>query len=193
MNEAQSFCILDHANRIVSVGGRWDEFARENDGDDCLWHEIAGRSIFRSVTGFKTRCFLNAALSAVRNTGQDFVFDYRCDSECVKRFMRMTVTPLPRDRLLMVHDFLAEERIGSDGVRWLYAHDATSRKCSLCCSVEFGRVWIDPFELDEPHPQFVTYAICPHCERRAAGALGDTDPDWQDSNVIRFHRRSGRD
>jgi hypothetical protein len=85
--------------------------------------------------------------------------------------MRMTMSPLRNDRLLLVHDFVHEERSGESNVSWLFAPDARARKCSICCAVEFGDLWMDPFDATNPHPHFVTYGMCPECRRMVASKL----------------------
>jgi hypothetical protein len=187
MDYIQTFCVLDSGNRFVCVGGDWDRFAEEQGSDESTGLQVAGKSIFHSVKGFETRSFLNAALFAVRDRQRQFTLDYRCDSPDVRRYMRMTVSPLRSDRLLMVHDFLHEEHIGSGGVTWLFAPGAKARKCSLCCSVEFGEIWLDPFETDLPHPHFVTYAMCPDCHEKVSGTLSGAQRGRVETKIIRFH------
>jgi hypothetical protein len=188
MEFIQTFCILDGANRILQAGGSWDSFAAANDGEMAKADRVRGMSVLDVVEGFDMRALIAAALASVRQTGAAFVMHYRCDSPGIRRFMRMNATALGGGRLLILHDFLREERIGDGAVRWLFAPDAQARKCSICCAVEFGQVWIDPFETPDPHPAHVRYTICPECHDRASGILRLRRRDRGGGVVLRFPR-----
>ncbi|MFN0113127.1 MAG: hypothetical protein ACKVPY_00465 [Paracoccaceae bacterium] len=192
MDFIQTYCVLDEGDRLLCVGGDWDAFAEENGGADCTGANVAGKHYFSGIEGFETRSFLNAATFAVRDRKRQFVMDYRCDSPVIRRFMRLTVSPLRHNRLLMVHDFLHEEKAGDPGPVWLFAPDAKVRKCSVCCSVEFGEVWMDPYLSKHPRPQFVTYTMCPKCRKHAADSLSvASTPMRLETKVVRFSRRAG--
>lgn len=165
MEPIQTNCVLDEANRFLYVGGDWDGFAEANGGQAAAGAAIGGRPVFDFVQGFETRTFLNAALFAVRDRARPFVSDYRCDGPGIRRFMRMTIAPLRHGRVLMCHDFLHAERAGAE-VATLFAPGARARKCSVCCAVEFGDVWLDPFEAGRGHPHHVSYTMCPDCRGR---------------------------
>jgi hypothetical protein len=191
MDCVQSFCVLDQNNVIVYVGGDWDRFAHENGGRAATGAQVSGRALLSCVRGPQTRAFLAASIAAVRETGKQFVMHYRCDSPGIRRFMRMTVVSLRAGRVLMLHDFLAEDKVGTTQVSPLFADRADVVKCPLCCSVLYGQIWMDPFLPDEPHSHHVHYEMCPDCRGTAGGLLKSSvavaDPDV----VVRFARPLG--
>ncbi|MFM2356699.1 MAG: hypothetical protein RLZZ528_2435 [Pseudomonadota bacterium] len=192
MTFVQSFCVLDAGHRFLYVGGDWDAFAQDNGAEAATGEAIAGSTLFDHIEGFETRAFLNAALFAVRDCGKPFVLDYRCDSPRVRRFMRMTVSPLRGDRLLMLHDFLHEERVGKTLLPWIVAQDGVAPKCSVCCAVQYGEVWLDPFLARNPHPARVQAGLCPSCRALTAGRIAEMErrTELQKDNVIRLPRRA---
>ena len=192
MTFVQSFCVLDSEYRFLYVGGDWDAFARANKAPKATGDAIANTSIFDQIEGFEPRAFLNAALFAVRDSGKPFVLDYRCDSPRVRRFMRMTVSALRGDRFLMVHDFLHEEDVGRALVSWAVVPNAVNQKCSVCCSVLYGEVWLDPFLARNPHPNMVRPSLCPECRTRTASQIAAMELQAASGrdNVVRFGRRA---
>lgn len=71
---------LDRANRIVGVGGSWDNFALENDASNLLEPHILGREISEFVVGDTTRIFLFTMLDSSRVLEKLITRPYRCDS-----------------------------------------------------------------------------------------------------------------
>lgn len=57
---------LDKADNIVAVGGNWDAFARENDGESLLASKIIGRKLDQFIHGDITRMFVRTMIMSAR-------------------------------------------------------------------------------------------------------------------------------
>lgn len=159
---------LDREQRITSVSGPWDQFARENGGPDVLAGRVCGRSIWDFVNGDATRMWLNALfqLAFVRNEMVER--PYRCDSPDFKRFMRMQIFPETGGVLRVEHELLSLEK----RIRPVYiCHESTIKapiihlRCSICGRVKIGGVWEEPGQrhCKSSGSIVVAYSVCDDC------------------------------
>jgi hypothetical protein len=167
---------LDRDDRIVAVSNpEWDSFALDNDGPAACAAHVVGARLADAITGDPVRMFMTAILMRVRASGQPETVPYRCDSDRVRRFYTMTLTPLAYSAVRITHD-LHHDEAGAVTVRIRPA--APGRRgvlrCSLCCRIDEGRGWADPFDGGKDRDLRVIHTICPDCKggtiRRARSA-----------------------
>ena len=166
---------LDDADTIVAVNGPWDDFARKNEGEQILADKIVGQKLDRFILGDDTRMFVRTMIMSARVLKKTIYRPYRCDSPTLKRFMEMTVHPLPEGQVEVVHRELHSEpithviRIAAGPVG---SSTAYVKRCSLCNRVKVQGIWS---ELDnaleterllvEASSLKVIYGVCPDCQR----------------------------
>jgi hypothetical protein len=162
--------VVDRADRIVSVEGDWDSFALENGGATaCAAHVVGGRLV-DAIAGDPARMFITAILMRVRASGQAETVPYRCDSDRVRRYYTMTLTPLSGGRVRVEHEPDGEE---PGAVRVRIRPAAKGRpaplRCSICCRVREGAgeaaAWRDPFEGEADRDLRVIHTVCDDCKR----------------------------
>lgn len=156
---------LDRDDRIVAVSNPgWDSFALDNDGPAACAAHVVGARLADAITGDPVRMFMTAILMRVRASGMAETVPYRCDSDRVKRYYTMTLTPLPAGAVRVEHD-LHHHEAGAVTVRIRPA--ATGRgvlRCSLCCRIDEGAGWADPFDGGRDRDLRVIHTVCPDCK-----------------------------
>ena len=167
---------LDSSDTIVSVGGHWDDFARENNGENILSSKIIGWKLDRFISGDDTRMFVRTMIMSVRTLHRPIYRPYRCDSPTLKRFMEMTLLPRANGAVEVIHRELHSEPLFHNipivaapaGAGWAFL-----KRCSLCNRVHAQGVWSEIDEAIETHRLQVTapslkviYGVCPDCLSR---------------------------
>ena len=161
---------LDKNNRILSVGGPWDEFAQANGGIAACASRIQGRLIWEFVSGDITRMWIEVLLQLVIVRQETMERTYRCDSPDLKRFMRMRITPDGSGILRVEHALLSvEKRINPVYVRPLaLASGRRARfRCGICGRIENEGAWVEPDAKHGGASGIVTvlYTVCQGCMR----------------------------
>lgn len=164
------FYALDREDRIVDVGGAWDDFALENDGKSVLRERILGTLVFKHVNGDISAMYLRTLLSSVRLLGRPVTRCYRCDSPGTKRFMEMTLTPDVEDGVTIAHRLLRTESLP---VRFIFTvangRPSFAVRCSMCNRLKKEGEWQEPEVLldkgdwADTRPRSVIYGICDNC------------------------------
>jgi hypothetical protein len=167
---------VDNTNTIVAVSGVWDEFARDNGGENILASKIIGRQLEQFIQGDDTRMFVRTMLMSARTLHRPIYRPYRCDSPTLKRFMEMTLLPRADGVLEVIHRELHNEPIfhnipvvaAPSGAGWAFL-----KRCSLCNRVHAQGVWseiddaIEANRLQVNAPNLkVIYGVCPDCLTR---------------------------
>ena len=155
--------MLDSSQRVLWVGGDWDDFAADNRGTAARASKVLGTRLPDHMAGQATQQVLSGVLTDVLELKRAFRVDCRCDSPSVRRHMRMTVTPMRADRLMVTHDLRDAQNLPKLGQGWHWQPGARDCKCSFCCALRRGKAWVDPFATGEPHPEAVDFDICPDC------------------------------
>ena len=162
---------LDRDDRIVAVSNPgWDSFALENDGPAACAAHVVGARLADAITGDPVRMFMSAILMRIRASGCAETVPYRCDSDRVKRFYTMTLHPLPQGAVRVEHD-LHHDEPGAVTVRVRPAGPGARRpvlRCSLCCRIDEGDGWADPFDGGRDRDLRVIHTVCPDCKAGAA-------------------------
>ena len=172
---------LDEADTIVAVNGSWDDFARNNEGEQTVARHIIGKKLDQFIHGDETRMFVRTMIMSARVLKKPIYRPYRCDSPQHKRFMEMTVFPRAEGQVEVVHRELHREPIFRP-VRFtaapLGASTAYVKRCSLCNRVQAQGLWSELEEaLETERLQMeastlkVFYGVCPDCLRRRGVAL----------------------
>lgn len=166
---------LDHANRIVGIGGSWNCFALENGALNLLESQVLGRDIGEFIIGDTTRMFVFAMLDSARLLAKPITRSYRCDSPQYRRFMEMTLLPGPQDMIELHHRLVREEpvqypikfTVAPDG-----AHSGLVKRCSMCNRLNLQNRWLEADEaahqglLTQTATHLVIYGVCESCRRR---------------------------
>jgi hypothetical protein len=180
----QSFCVVDADLRLLWVGGDWDDFALRNGGAACVANAVLSTPLTAHIHDPATADAVVAMVRLVQELQRPLKFDYRCDSPGEIRRFRMTIQPMRDGRALMVHDLRDAEQVAVPMVAWRFAAQATVNKCSMCCAIEHGTGWHDPMRLDLPHPEEVTFTLCPGCRARVARSMQATRSGTEDPETI---------
>lgn len=164
------FYTLDRQDRIIDVGGAWDDFALDNDGGSVLRAHVLGTQVFEHVNGDVSVMYLRTLLSSVRLLGRAVTRSYRCDSPGTKRLMEMTLTPDEDDAMVIAHRLLRTEALPA---RFVFTVDkgrpSFAVRCSMCNRLKKSKVWQEPEVVwrhdrwQEAGPTSVIYGICPDC------------------------------
>lgn len=167
---------LDRSDTIVAVSGKWDDFARDNDGEKILSGQIIGRKLDQFIIGDDTRMFVRTLLMSARTLCRPIYRPYRCDSPKLKRFMEMTVLPQAEGAVEVIHRELYSEPIfynipivaAPASAGWAFL-----KRCSLCNRVQAQGMWSEIDEAIEANRLLVTapslkviYGVCPDCLAR---------------------------
>ncbi|CUH75798.1 hypothetical protein [Tropicibacter naphthalenivorans] len=121
---------LDSEDRIIAVGGVWDDFARRNGGADVTSDKVKGALIWNAMHGNALHGYLNALFFAVRTWQRPISLPVRCDAPGMPRFDQMTITPGPDGTLTVTHTPLEARQ---EGLQPSPCSDP--RRNSVCCAV----------------------------------------------------------
>jgi hypothetical protein len=165
---------LDRTNRIVDVGGCWDNFALENDAANLLEPHILGREISEFVTGNTTRIFLFTMLDSSRVLDKPLTRPYRCDSPQYRRFMEMTLEPHPQGIVKLRHRLIRVEAVEYP-IKFTIAPENAPKglikRCSMCNQINIKGDWLEASEaarqglLTQAEQCQVIYGVCENCQR----------------------------
>lgn len=173
---------IDGRDRIVEVGGAWEIFAADNDGQAVAAAKVLGRPLWDFITGPSTVLVWRQILEHVRRIGTTVRFSFRCDSPRLRRYMRMAVSPRPRQNVLFHSQlFRTEPRPVPVRATARPGDPAVVTRCSLCNFFQVRGMWTDVVDavdiglvMDHDMPVVVAYGICPHCRNLLAQAANDS-------------------
>ena len=165
---------IDAKNKIVSIDEGWDEAASEAGASKELEKEkILGRYIEEFEASDTTQMYYNAIFKLCRIKQEKLQREYRCDSSTHKRFMRVTLVPLPKNHIQLIHETLREEAFTHTVVinDKTYTTDKKQKyikRCSVCNSIQnIGEtLWIPPESLceDKSIELNVIHTVCQSCK-----------------------------
>lgn len=180
---------VDRTNRIVAIGGPWDEVALANGGAAVVVERVLGTGLIDHVHGDPARMLVLTVLDRVRRFGTPRSVPYRCDTPHLKRWMEMTLTPAPDGTVTFEHRLLRSESMQRP-VRFAAARPGAPRRpaiirCSSCNRVRDASGWHEPDAVrfsaeavDRPPgtavgapprpdaPILVGYGVCDACRAR---------------------------
>ncbi|MBK5958307.1 hypothetical protein CCR97_08795 [Rhodoplanes elegans] len=176
---------VDRSNRIVAVGGPWDEVAIANGGAAAVVARVLGTGLLDHVHGDPARMLVLTVLDRVRRFGTPRTVPYRCDTPGLKRWMEMTLTPAPDGTVTFEHRLLRCEPMQRP-VRFAPARPGAPRgpaiiRCSSCNRVRDASGWHEPDTVrfsaeavgipggtppSQDAPILVGYGVCEACRAR---------------------------
>ena len=165
---------LDRELKIVYCNQAWDRFAESNGGAALKRPTPHGMCVL-DVIPEPLKALYRSAYLNVFATSRQWVYDYECSSATVHRLFRMTALHRPKDELILVTNFLLEER--PHGNEWLimqpnpavYEGPGDSIAiCSLCRRARWwdcrGWDWV-PAYVERP-PARLAYGVCETCRHK---------------------------
>lgn len=164
---------LDLDNKLVDVGGDWETFARENQGESLTRDKVLGAPLFRFVSGPEVVMLYKALFAKVRSQQQPLSFAFRCDSPTCRRRMKIHIEPRPHLGLSVRTELLEEE--GREEISLLRPDfprtDELIQICCICSDVRSeGDTWI-PIEEESARRRLlegnavprISHGFCPRC------------------------------
>ncbi|HEV2131118.1 MAG TPA: hypothetical protein VGR27_08445 [Longimicrobiaceae bacterium] len=100
---------LDAQDRIRSTGADWDRFAAANGAPELDSRSILLTPLWHFVTGSEVQHLLRLLFERVRSRNTTVRLPFRCDSPSARRFMELTVRPLPAYALAVESRLLRTE------------------------------------------------------------------------------------
>lgn len=164
---------IDATNRIQFINEAWFEFAAQNDAEKLNLDYIVGNSIWEFIAGKEVKELYGLIFKAVRKKQKDAVFNFRCDSPACRRYLRLSVSPLPDEALLLSTEQIRE--VSRSTVPLLDLDTVRGEEyltiCSWCIKARLSsKKWV---ELEEAVNHFdllerkdfpkLTHGICPEC------------------------------
>jgi len=166
--------VVDGQDKVVSVNEAWDKFALSNDAPGLMSEWVVGRDWRNFVMGDATRMYMEAMLSAARIVGKRVGHSYRCDSPHEKRYVKLTVDPLPNDEVRFRHHttkVLPQKYVLNFVVPTEpKPHTKKTKRCSMCNRIEHQKQWLETEEAVEAGffkngaTVEVYYGICTRCD-----------------------------
>ena len=158
-----TFYRVDANDRIVEVGGAWDRFALENDGDDAVANAVVGTSIWSNVIGDATRMYLEAVLTRARLEKKPIKIDYFCNSPKLQRKTRMELSSLPDGSVLSRHSILKIQPLYSGSPAITDAKKLV-KSCTICKRVRVGKTWVYSEEILNHQELNLFFGLCDDCK-----------------------------
>lgn len=172
---------IDGTNRIQFINEAWFEFAAQNGAEELNSDYILGNLIWKFIAGKEVMQLYDLIFKAVRKTHKDAVFSFRCDSPAYRRYLRLTVSPLPDEALMLSTEQIRE--VSRSPVPLLDLDTARGEEyltiCSWCIKARLpSEKWV---ELEEAVNHFdllarkdfpkLTHGICPECVTKIKNEL----------------------
>lgn len=164
---------IDASDRIESVCDQWLEFAHTNDAPELDRAFVVGRTIWDFIAGTETHQVYRCLFDRVRDKQCAVSFPFRCDSPGGRRYMKLSLAPLPDDgiefRASLLHEESREpvallDRAAGREMRFI-------AMCSWCKRVRLpAKEWVEVEValremaiLTEAPMRKVTHGICDDC------------------------------
>lgn len=171
---------IDVADRLVSVGPGFDEFAAANEAPGLSAARVLGRRLWSFVSDAETVLLYEALVASVRRTGLPARVSFRCDSPQRRRFMEMAIVPVGEQEIEFRSALLRLEEqapVPLYDLRRPRAGAALS-VCGWCKRVRTEAGWIEAEDairaLDlfaRPQLPPLQHGICDDCRQRVGASL----------------------
>jgi len=163
--------LIDAADRIEAVDGRWHAFAAANGAPGLTASAVLGRPLAAFIADRPT-AHLSRALLAEARRGRQLSFPFRCDAPGLRREMRMVLSPEPRGRVwcatTLVSARAVPNRPAGAGVP---RPDRHVTMCSWCNRIRLDGRWRDLADaIGEarlfltPAASEISHGLCDRCE-----------------------------
>ncbi len=171
---------IDVADRLVSVGPGFDEFAAANEAPQLSSARVLGRRLWSFFGDAETVLLYESLVERVRRTGQPVRVPFRCDSPQRRRFMEMELVPVGEGAIEFRSALLRLEEQAP-----LPLYDARRprtgdplRVCGWCKRVRLEAGWLEAEEairaLDlfaRPQLPPLSHGICEDCRQRVRSTI----------------------
>jgi len=158
---------------LIDFSGDWERFALENAAPQLVANQILGRSLWEFISNVETRMVYKALLAKVRKGKSPFDVEFRCDASDLRRYIRLSMLPLSKNRVQFVGTVLKVEPRDSIGLLdpIISRSDDLFTICSWCKSVllpdgRYAEVEeaVDNLGLFQRDVQpALSHGICPAC------------------------------
>lgn len=148
-------CITYHVNKddqIIFISDEWQTFADENKAHDLTNSHVGNHSIYDFICNGETRHIYESVFSRCRVAKKTILIHFRCDAPDTRRFMEMTLSPLPDGGISIESCILREEKratvnlLDRDTVRT----NEILTLCSWCKKVRLeDQTWVEVEEAVE--------------------------------------------
>jgi hypothetical protein len=164
---------VDGADVISAVSDSWARFAAENVAPQ-LGHDVVGHSLWGFISDLTTRRVYRDLMARAK-CGEVVTFSFRCDSPCLRRFMRMTMTATDEGGVRFDSLTLRTEPRVAPALMPIDPVESETHlpSCSWCKRVAVGHRW-EEVEMAVEHlgalgggpMPTLTQAMCPECIER---------------------------
>ena len=164
---------IDYQGLLVYVSDSWTQFAIDNGSPDLVAERVLGRPLRSFVSDSETRNLYQMILERVQATDAPVVVTLRCDSPSLRRFLQLTISPLPHQEIhFLIHTLRTEPR---ESISLLNSSTNRSNElltiCSWCKRVLLSQDrWVEVEEAVTRLELFyldalprLTHGICPAC------------------------------
>ncbi len=165
---------INEYDKIIEVSQNWNEFAQSNlAAPSCFYPELINKSLWDFIADKETAHLYQLAVEKVRKSKNIVNIPIRCDSPETKRFLEITIKPLPEDHIEFSSKIIRIE--SRDPVQLLDFYvdrsDEFVKICSYCKQIELSEdEWIEAdraiIELDLFGSYILprlTHGVCPMC------------------------------
>ena len=93
---------------IAAVGGDWNDFASQNQGNLVFSENVVGRSVWDFIHGDDESAMFRSILFTCRYTGDTLELMSDCSSSGIERLMHMKVVPLTEQGVRIEHKLVED-------------------------------------------------------------------------------------
>jgi hypothetical protein len=165
---------IDSRDRLIEVDDGWRRFAEANRAWDLAGDSMLGCSLWDFIQDAETREIFLSLLARVRSEGISVSLPLRCDSPDTRRYLRLTLSPVPDDGVEFVSETIRTEKRSRIGLLEVTGDKTKDfvQICSWCkrvavpggwTEVEFAIAILGLFD-ESPLPQ-LSHSICPDCRK----------------------------
>lgn len=183
---------VDAADNIISIGGSWRTFAKNNGGEALVSSPPIGQSLWTFINGLSTRFIYQMVISQVRQTKKPLLFPFRCDSPTTLRYMDMEIAPGAGDTVWFRTLLKREIGLPPFAIQNKPAPQEKSliKMCAWCKMIWIHDNWLTLEDaiwlqglLDTPEVAPITHGICPDCNNSVQAEIESMKGIFQNTSV----------
>lgn len=181
--------VLDGEDRIIELGGQWDDFAQANDGEGLCGQAVIGTRFWDHISGDALRDLLGRVFQRARKLDEPITVPARCDSPGTVRHLSIRVFAR-NPNCLEITSCVTSEMPRS---QWRPGDRSRAmlQMCSWCNRVRVENQWL---EIENAFAHFdlanaevlpkSSHGICPDCKHLLIEAAGG-EPRMESSGTRR--------
>lgn len=177
-SDVQALCTyeLDFSLNLLSVDDDWDVFAVRNGAPELVRSRVLGQSVLASIADPTTAQLYIELFGRVGSRRIPVTIPFRCDSPTVRRFLTLTIEPIPTGFRVISTVVRSEPRPLQSLLRPAQTDGQhLVRMCSWCKRVETAQSWLEVEEaaaaldlFDADALPALRHAICNECRDEMA-------------------------